>query len=167
MIHGTQQLWSKFTSVFPLPPPFSFPLSISQRGLDFCIGSNRQNCKQVNSRNHGRLPRCHPLLVPETQMPRCCCRLSQFSVITTVISHLCQELILCKPLGSLTHFEKVQMERNLSRALSCHFPFWHGYLILKYLFFFFLLWLLGWQSGPKLSRDKTEGHRSPLFGNLI
>lgn len=109
--------------VFPLPPSFSFPLSISQQGLDFSIGTKRQNCKQVHSRNHGRLPRCHPTLIPQTQVPRCCCRLSQFSVIRTVISHLCQELILCKPLGSLTHFEKVQMKQKFEQSTKLSFSF--------------------------------------------
>lgn len=149
-------------SVLALPPSFSFQLSISQQGLDISIGTNRQNCKQVHSRNHCRLSCHNPILIIQTQTPRYCCGLSQFSVIVTVISHLCQELILCKSLGSLTHVRRFRWNKNLSGALNCRFLFQHCCLILTYLFR--LLW---WQSGTNLLRNKRQGHWSPLCGNLI
>lgn len=112
-------------SVLSLPPFFSFPLSISQRGSDISIGTNRRNCKQVHSRNHCRLSCHNPILVIQTQTPRYCCGLSRFSVIMTVISHLCQELILYKSLGSLTHVRGFGWNQNLSGALNCRFLFQH------------------------------------------
>lgn len=97
------------------------------------------------------LPCCNPILIHQTQIPHCCCTYSQFSVTTTVISHLFQVFISCKPLGSSPCLWQFGWKMNLRGGLSDHLLF----LVLQSYSNTTLLTAV-MTVGPNLLRQKTR-----------